>query len=56
MAKKGLDYLPPRKTQQIPADVIALGEAGKPIAEAIRTNHAKMKADVERQSGGKKTI
>ena len=56
MAKKGIAYQSPVKHQQIPADIRPLGGAGRAIAEAIYRNHAKMKREVERASGGKKTI
>jgi hypothetical protein len=56
MAKKGTAYQSPTKRVLIPADIGSLGAAGGKIAAAIRTNWAKLKADTEKNSGGKKTI
>lgn len=48
MAKKGSVYHPQQKTVQIPADIRALGDSGKPIAQAIRSHWHNMISEGQR--------
>ena len=53
MSKKGTQYTSPKKRVATPADILALGRQGEPIAHAIRSHYDACKRAIEKADSQK---